>query len=316
MIIFGPVPSRRLGRSLGVNNIPFKHCSYSCCYCQLGAAGKKSDERRAFYAPETISQLVTAKLARLDQASESVDYLTLVADGEPSLDLNLGQTIETLKKTGVKVAVISNASLIWRPDVRDDLSRADWVSLKVDSVSRTVWRRLNAPTPTLRLEKILAGMEEFVKYYRGFLATETMLIDDGDDSPELVETTAQFLEKLRPARAYLAVPVRPPARKWVQIPSVEKVNFTFQIFSKYLKRVELLTHLEEGQFTCLGDLKNELLKTTAVHPLTKSAIQNLLDRHHADWRIINELLAGELIREVDYQGDHFYIRNWNQTPPG
>jgi wyosine [tRNA(Phe)-imidazoG37] synthetase (radical SAM superfamily) len=277
LIIFGPVPSRRLGRSLGINNIPFKHCSYSCCYCQLGNADKKLEQRRAFYAPETIYRLVAAKLKQIERAGEQVDYLTLVADGEPALDLYLGQTIRLLKNTGVKIAVISNASLIWRPDVQADLSQADWVSLKADSVTESVWQRLNAPPPALRLEKVLPGMEEFTKSYRGTLVSETMLIDGHNDSPELLEATAQFLEKLNPACAYLAVPVRPPARKWVKVPSMEKVNLAFQTFSKYLKRVELLIHLEEGQFTCLGDLKSELLKITAVHPLTKSAIQKLLD---------------------------------------
>ena len=138
MLVFGPVPSRRLGRSLGVNNIPAKICSYSCVYCQLGATIKISIERRPFYDPEKIFKEVKEKIKDV-----GVDYISFVPDGEPTLDINLGKEIEMLKSLNHKIAVLTNGSLIFREDVRKDLSKADLVSLKVDAVSEDLWRKIN-----------------------------------------------------------------------------------------------------------------------------------------------------------------------------
>ena len=141
MIVFGPVPSRRLGRSLGINNIPPKMCTYSCVYCQLGRTMKMQVERSAFYRPEDILRGVQNKVEKAKEAGEPIDYLTFVPDGEPTLDVDLGREIELLRPLGIKIAVITNSSLMWRKDVREDLMRADWVSLKMDSAREAVWRR-------------------------------------------------------------------------------------------------------------------------------------------------------------------------------
>ncbi|MGZ8160751.1 MAG: radical SAM protein [Methylobacter sp.] len=134
MLVFGPVPSRRLGRSLGINNIPPKHCSYSCLYCQVGPTKATETQPRAFYSPEAIFDAVKQHLENLKARKETVDYLTFVPDGEPTLDAGLGKSIELLRGLNIKIAIISNASLIWQNQVREMLKMADWVSLKVDSV--------------------------------------------------------------------------------------------------------------------------------------------------------------------------------------
>ncbi len=124
-IVFGPVPSRRLGRSLGINNIPPKHCSYSCIYCQVGPTAVPEIVPRAFYSPEEIVRQVARRLETARAQGEAVDYLTFVPDGEPTLDAHLAVAIDALKPLGLPVAVISNASLIWRPEVREILTHAD-----------------------------------------------------------------------------------------------------------------------------------------------------------------------------------------------
>jgi wyosine [tRNA(Phe)-imidazoG37] synthetase (radical SAM superfamily) len=134
MIAFGPVPSRRLGRSLGINNILPKICTYSCVYCQLGRTLKMQVQRQAFYEPGEIWSAVSDKVEKVRETGEAIDYMAFVPDGEPTLDINLGREIELLKRLSLPVAVITNASLIWRQDVRTDLMAADWVSLKVDAV--------------------------------------------------------------------------------------------------------------------------------------------------------------------------------------
>lgn len=112
MLAFGPIPSRRLGRSLGINNIPSKNCTYSCIYCQLGQTFKKNFERRKFHEPKEILNAVRNKIIKVEELGEKIDYLTFVPDGEPTLDINLGIEIDLLKDLGIKIAVITNSSLI------------------------------------------------------------------------------------------------------------------------------------------------------------------------------------------------------------
>jgi len=134
-IVYGPVPSRRLGRSLGINNIPPKICSYSCVYCQLGRTVNMQIKRQNFYQSIDLANSVRKRVEQLRKKSEFIDYLAFVPDGEPTLDINLGEELELLGPLGIKLAVITNASLIWRKDVQQDLQKADLVCLKVDAVS-------------------------------------------------------------------------------------------------------------------------------------------------------------------------------------
>lgn len=136
LIAYGPVPSRRLGQSVGINNIPPKICTYSCIYCQLGRTLNMQIKRQTFYKPEEVVKAVKRRIQRAKENQETIDYLTFVPDGEPTLDENLGKEIERLQGFGIKIAVISNASLIWMADVRKDLAKADWVSLKIDIVDQ------------------------------------------------------------------------------------------------------------------------------------------------------------------------------------
>jgi wyosine [tRNA(Phe)-imidazoG37] synthetase (radical SAM superfamily) len=134
MITFGPVPSRRLGRSLGINNIPPKICTYSCIYCQLGKTLKMKIEPQVFYSPTEIFREVEDKVKKSKEKGELIDYLTFVPDGEPTLDINLGQEIKLIKPLGIKIAVITNSSLIDKKIVRENLMKADLISFKIDSV--------------------------------------------------------------------------------------------------------------------------------------------------------------------------------------
>jgi len=160
-IAFGPIPSRRLGRSLGVNNIPAKVCSYACRYCQVGTTTEHSVEPRAFFDSGQIRAAVVAHLGRIRAAGQDADHLSFVPDGEPTLDSGLGESIAALRELGVPIAVITNGSLLWREDVRARLSAADLVSVKVDSVCEDVWRRVNGPHRDLDLKVILQGVREF-----------------------------------------------------------------------------------------------------------------------------------------------------------
>jgi len=313
MIAYGPVPSRRLGRSLGINNIPPKICSYSCVYCQLGRTKKIQVNRTTFYDPQKVLKAVRDKVQKVKQRGESIDYLTFVPDGEPTLDINLGHAIELLKPLGIKIAVITNASLIWRPDVREALLKADWVSLKIDAKAAEVWRRINRPNGTLNLQAILNGALKFAKHYRGELTTETMLVKAVNDTDASIREVADFLARLKPATSYLAIPTRPPAEKWAQSPDEEVVNRVFQILSKRVKQFEYLIGYEGNAFAFTGHAEQDLLSITAVHPMRKEAVCDFLARAGVDWSMVIDLCARGKLIETKFDGHMFYMRKFNSA---
>jgi wyosine [tRNA(Phe)-imidazoG37] synthetase (radical SAM superfamily) len=312
MIAFGPVPSRRLGRSLGVNNIPPKVCTYSCVYCQLGRTLKMQVERRAFYEPEELVNAVRNKVARTREAGEAIDYLTFVPDGEPTLDVHLGREIELLQPLGLPIAVISNASLICRQDVREELMAADWVSLKVDAVEEEIWQRVNRPHGGLKLSSILEGALAFARDYRGELVTETMLVAGVNDGERPLQALSAFLARLQPEHAYLSIPTRPPAEPWAQAPDEQVVNRAYHILAKEVEQVEYLIGYEGNAFAFTGDVEQDLLSITAVHPMREDAVSAFLMRAGAEWTAVHRLLAGDQLVEVRH-GDHkFYLRRFRK----
>jgi len=310
MIAFGPVPSRRLGRSLGINNIPPKICTYSCVYCQLGRTLKMEVDRRAFYEPEKVVSDVAGKVARTRQAGEAIEYLTFVPDGEPTLDINLGREIERLKPLDLPIAVISNASLIWRKDVHQDLMGADWVSLKVDAVEEVAWRQIDRPHGSLDLSSILDGMLSFASKYTGELVTETMLVSGVNDAERHLEALAGFLARLQPDHTYLSIPTRPPAEPWVQAPDEQAVNRAYQILQGELEQVECLIGYEGNAFAFTGDVEEDLLSITAVHPMREDAVSQFLARAGATWAVVERLVAQDRLVQVDYGGYRYYLRRF------
>jgi wyosine [tRNA(Phe)-imidazoG37] synthetase (radical SAM superfamily) len=314
-IVFGPVPSRRLGRSLGINNIPPKKCPYSCIYCQLGNTTDMQIGRRAFYEPLELARRVRERLIQVREKGESVDYLAFVPDGEPTLDVNLGKEIELLRESGVKVAIITNASVIWLEDVRKDLQKADWVSLKVDAVTPRIWHSINRPHKYLRLDTILEGMLSFAKSFQGELTSETMLIRGFNDNTREVSRIAGFLAELKPARVYLAVPTRPTAEP-VNPTSEQSINAAFQTFSKRLGTVEYLIGYEGNAFSSTGNAVEDLLSITAVHPMREEAVAELLNRLGVGWETVQGLIDKGSLVELEYQGKKFFTRRHVETPAG
>jgi wyosine [tRNA(Phe)-imidazoG37] synthetase (radical SAM superfamily) len=307
-IAFGPIPSRRLGRSLGVNNIPAKVCSYACRYCQVGTTTEQSVEPRAFFDAGEIRDAVAAHLGRVRAAGQDADHLTFVPDGEPTLDSGLGESIQALRQLRVPIAVITNGSLLWREDIRARLHDADLVSIKVDSVSQDVWHRVNGPHRNLDLAVILEGIREFATWYPGTLITETMLVAGLTDAEEPLTATAEFLAGIAPQTAYLAVPIRPPAVVGTRSPDEAGLVRAHEAYAARLARVELLTGHEVGDFAHTGDAQEDLLAITAVHPMREAAVRRLLVEDGADWALIETLLASGALRAVDHAGERFYLR--------
>ncbi len=310
MIAFGPVPSRRLGHSLGVNNIPVKVCSYACVYCQIGRTLRMQIRRESFYPVERVVEEVSVHLHHVQSQGEKVDYIAFVPDGEPTLDINLGREIAALKPLGVPIAVITNASLIYLPDVQEDLAQADWVSLKVDAATEPTWHRVDRPQRILPWERILEGMLSFARHYAGVITTETMLVAGLNDTEDEVQGIAAFLAHLSPHKAYIAVPTRPPAEPWVRPASEQAITMAYHHFVQALgeDRVDYLIGYEGNAFASSGDVEQDLLSITAVHPMRAEAVRDLLERNGASWDVVERMIReGKLIR-LEYAGHTFYMR--------
>lgn len=307
-LVFGPVPSRRLGRSLGVNNVPMKTCSYSCVYCQLGATERTRIERQTFYAPGAIVSAVKARVEALRKRGVGLDYVSFVPDGEPTLDAELGEEMERLRPLGVPIAVMTNASLLWRTDVRDDLRKADWVSLKVDAAREDVWRKHNRPHPRLSFADVLDGVRRFAAEFQGTLVTETMLVRGSNDADDLVAATADFVASLKPHTAYLGVPTRPPGEPWVEAPGELALTRARAAFEVRIENVAVLSGYAEPRLASTGDVAADLLSITAVHPLRQVEVDALLSDAHGSPAVVEELVRRGVLRELWHNGQRFYVR--------
>jgi len=308
MITFGPVPSRRLGRSLGINNIPPKICTYSCIYCQLGKTSNMKIQPQVFYPPSKIFKEVQKKVEKSREKGELIDYLTFVPDGEPTLDINLGQEIKLIKSLGIKIAVITNSSLIDKKIVQENLTKADLISFKIDSVEEEIWRKVDRPNRNLSLKDILNSMLKFKEIFKGKIITETMLVKDINDNNQHIRKVADFLGQLKPSRAYLSIPIRPPAENRVQSPSEEVINQDYHIFKEKVDQVECLIGYEGNAFAFTGEVEEDILSITSVHPMREDAMKNFLRRANSDWLLIERLIKQGKLVESEYEGHKFYIR--------
>jgi len=265
-------------------------------------------KRKVFYKPEKLSEAVEKKIKDAEDKEEHIDYLTFVPDGEPTLDINLGKEIELLKTFGIKIAVISNASLIWQKDVQDDLCKADWVSLKIDAVNEDVWRKIDRPHRSLQHDKILQGIAEFSRIFTGKLATETMLIQKVNDTVHEVEKIAGFIDGLKNVKSYISIPTRPPAEKWVKSADEQAVNRAYQVFKEKSIDAEYLIGYEGNAFAFTGNVEEDLLSITSVHPMRKEAVDEFLKKANGNWTIIDKLITENKIIEAEYKDNRFYMR--------
>ncbi len=309
MTIFGPIPSRRLGASLGVNNIPYKICSYNCVYCQVGRTLHMQMKRTLYSNPSEVFEEVKIKIERIRETQQNVDYISIVPDGEPTLDSSLGELIERLKDLGLPVAVITNSSLTWDKSVQEDLKKADWVSVKIDAVSPNTWKQINRPHASLSLDEILQGMQEFAGSYTGTLCTETMLVKELNDNPEELTAIANFVKsRISPYKAYIGVPTRPPAEPWVSRPEPESITAAYAIFTKEGLNAETLTGYESSGFVVTDNPVEEILEITAVHPMRSDAVKDVLNRFGVGEDVLQQLVKEGRIRKVHYEGWDYYIR--------
>jgi wyosine [tRNA(Phe)-imidazoG37] synthetase (radical SAM superfamily) len=212
--VFGPVPSRRLGFSLGVDLLWPKTCTLDCVYCELGPTTRRTTRRQRFRPVRQVLDQVERRLSRLPHAP---DFITLAGSGEPTLHLDLGLVLEELARLqAARLAVLSNGTLFTDPAVRRELARADVVIPSLDAVSPEAFRRVNQPAPGLEVAEIIEGLVSFRRQYRGELLLEILLVEGLNDQPEEIELLAEAARRIAPDMVQLNTVVRPPARGGVR----------------------------------------------------------------------------------------------------
>ena len=253
--IFGPVPSRRLGRSLGIDLIPSKTCTYDCLYCQIGRTTKKTITRKSWI---NIDEIIAELKTRL---STKPDYITLSGSGEPTLSGDCGQLIEKIKQiTNVPIAVLTNGSLLFMPEVRKELLAADIVMPSLDAGDEGTFKKINRPCPQITFDKMLQGLIDFRKEFKGKYWLEVFLITGLNDNDEQVNKIAACIEKIQPDKVQLNTVTRPPAEN-VKAVSREKLA---RIAKRIYKNAEVIADFKgddkAGDFKIKDDDIVEMLK--------------------------------------------------------
>lgn len=222
---YGPVPSRRLGLSLGVDLLPRKTCSYDCIYCQLGRTTNKTVRREVYLPIEPIIKEVEEFLSSMDSP---VDYITFSGSGEPTLHSRIGRVIEEIKKrTPIPVAVLTNGSLLFMDEVKRDLGQADLVVPSLDAVSNTVYETVNRPEESLEVDTVIQGLADFREGFRGQVWVEVLFCRGINDDSAEVARMKEVLERINPDRVQLNTVYRPPAE-----------DYAFPLREERLKTIE------------------------------------------------------------------------------
>jgi wyosine [tRNA(Phe)-imidazoG37] synthetase (radical SAM superfamily) len=207
--VFGPVPSRRLGRSLGIDLVPYKTCTFDCIYCDVGRTTHKTISRQLFVSPEDIQRELEPTLSILDKKP---DYVTLSGSGEPTLNNNIGEIIQKVKEvTSIPIAVLTNGSLLSLKEVRKDLLQADLLLPSLDAITPALFEYINRPHQSLKIEEIISGLIQFRKQYRGQIWLEVLFCRGVNDGKEEIEKLKEVIERIEPDRVQLNTSVRPPA---------------------------------------------------------------------------------------------------------
>jgi len=273
--VFGPVPSRRLGQSLGIDPIPFKTCNWNCVYCQLGRTTPLTNIRRNYFPPEKIVDEVRAALE--SRQPGEIDWVTFVGSGEPTLHAGLGWMVLQVKGlTSIPVAVITNGSLLYRPEVRQELLAADAVLPTLDAGNEELYRAINRPWPSLTFESLVKGLIAFRAAYTGKLWLEVMLVHGLNDTEPALAKLAALVQQINPDEVHINLPDRPPAEPWVKPPDEECLLRA----SALLGGMARVVYPAEGVFDLSGyaEVVDAIVGIITRHPMLQEDLLRSLDR--------------------------------------
>jgi len=300
--VYGPVPSRRLGLSLGVDILPFKTCTLDCVYCQLGSTGRTTCRRRAWFSPREVLAQVRAVL----DSGRRVDHVTFSGSGEPTLNRNLGPIIRGLKKmTKVPVAVLTNGTLLTREDVRSDLLAADVVVPSLDAVPARLFKAVNRPHPSLDAQRVIEGLVRFRREYKGQIWLEVMIVKGVNDTPDHIRALKEAVAAIRPDRVQLNTVVRPPAEAAAKPLSARELGRIRRLLGG---RAEVVADFGAGRGAgTRTDLEEAIAVMVRRRPVTAADISRALGRHRDEaLKAAGHLIKAGAVKAVRHGRKTFY----------
>jgi wyosine [tRNA(Phe)-imidazoG37] synthetase (radical SAM superfamily) len=307
--VFGPVPSRRLGQSLGIDPVPLKTCNWNCVYCQLGRTRPVTNERKNYFPPEDIINQVHEALE--SHKPGEIDWITFVGSGETTLHASLGYLIRQVKLlTLLPVAVITNGSLLYLPDVRQELAAADAVLPILDAGNVKLYRKINRPYPKITFNRLMDGLISFREEYQGKLWVEVMLVKDLNDTEQALKEIAAKLEGIQPDEVHILQPTRPPSEPWVKPPDEEGLFRASAILGNVARVISPAT----GSFD-LGDngsLVDAIIGIITRHPMKETELVETLVQ-------LSQNNVIEILKELEKSGkaqvvERYGTRFWSASP--
>jgi wyosine [tRNA(Phe)-imidazoG37] synthetase (radical SAM superfamily) len=300
--VYGPVPSRRLGYSLGVDILPPKTCTLDCIYCQLGRTPKTTVQRKTYYDQEDIITQIEEVLS----SEKRIDVITFSGSGEPTLNKNLRKLIRDIKKiTHIPVAVLTNATLLTDDRVRRDLLEADIVVPSLDAVTQNLFVKVNRPHASQKIDKIIRGLKVFRREFSGQIWLEIMLIRGINDSPDHIQKLKKIIAQISPNKIQLNTVIRPPAEEEAQPLTPAEME---KIRSVLGEDCEVIADFSESeQPPHATSLESAILTTVQRRPVTLSDMAAFLGKHPDEiLKYLNKLMQKNQIKRVQHEGKTYF----------
>ena len=300
--IFGPVPSRRLGFSLGVDTIPFKTCSLDCTYCQLGRTINKTIQRKEYIAADDILREIEEVL----REGKRIDYITFSGSGEPTLNSEIRRMISRIKElTSIPLAILTNGTLLYRPRIREDLMEADLVIPSLDTVTQEIFEMVNRPHPSLKIEKVITGIDSFSQEFNGKVWLEIMVVKGINDSLEEIEKAAQVIKQMNLEKIQLNTVVRPPAEEFARPLTREDLNNIKTVLGK---KCEIIAEFKRAtQKAYKRDVEKRILSMVKRRPVTLVDISHSLGLHRNEIiKYVETLEKKHQVKTEVHSGERYY----------
>jgi len=294
--LFGPVPSRRLGRSLGLDITPYKTCTFNCVYCQLGRTTNKTVQRQEYIAKDSI---LCELRDFLPEGGEDTDYITFAGSGEPTLHSGIGEMIDAIKTmTDIPVAVITNGSLLFREDVRDDLLNADLVLPSLDAATTSAFRAVNQPHESLSVDRIIEGLRMFREVFEGEFWLEIMFVRGVNDGTDEITALSDAISIIDPDRVQLNTVVRPPYEDVMPVDEDEMVRIQEAFGGNFDVEIIAETRIE---------VRADILPLLERRPLTMDQIAGSLGMHRNEAaKYLRELIEQGAVVETVHGGRRYF----------
>lgn len=302
--VFGPVPSRRLGRSLGVDIVPFKTCTYDCIYCQLGRTTQKTVRRASFApVPDVMRELKDA-LNRLPRP----DYITISGSGEPTLHSNLGTLVGRIKEvTDIPVAILTNGSLLFKSDVRGACRQADLVLPSLDAGDESMFQYVNRPHESLSLEQVVQGLVQFREEHNKAIWLEVLFLGGVTGMPAEALKIKKHVDRIGPDKIQLNTVVRPPTEEFAFPVGEEELVSLCKLFGE---RTEVIAPYVDHRRTEEFEARREdVLALVARRPCSINDIsRGLMMNNNEVLKCLNDLVSHGLVRHTYQSGDLYYMK--------